>query len=176
MAKYDKKRIIELREQGKTYKNIADEVGCSKQYVALVCGKTNPNKFRYIQNDQCVYPNLRKWMNENKISRKALIRLSKCYESTGSSVHLSHFLQGVTEPTKQVIDRLIETTGIPYEVLFSKVECQSSVAVVVRCKDCKYYKTPDGFKPRCSKDNGLYGYPSKEDFCSYGERRTDDNN
>ena len=33
----DKDHIIELRKQGKTYQVIADELGCSKQYVGYVC-------------------------------------------------------------------------------------------------------------------------------------------
>lgn len=40
---------------------------------------------------------------------------------------------------------------------------------VVRCKDCKYYK-PDEYEFGCD-----YGLPcvKADDFCSYGERRTD---
>lgn len=40
---------------------------------------------------------------------------------------------------------------------------------VVRCKDCKYYK-PDEYECGCD-----YGLPcvKADDFCSYGERRTD---
>ena len=33
----DKDQIIELRQQGKTYQLIADELGCSKQYAGYVC-------------------------------------------------------------------------------------------------------------------------------------------
>lgn len=52
---------------------------------------------------------------------------------------------------------------------------------VVRCKDCKWYKPGDLFTDimfchRLKKENGK---PAKynfcgDDFCSYGERRTDD--
>lgn len=45
----------------------------------------------------------------------------------------------------------------------------ADVAPVVRCKDCKYYK-PDEYECGCD-----YGLPcvKADDFCSYGERRTD---
>jgi hypothetical protein len=44
---------------------------------------------------------------------------------------------------------------------------------VVRCKDCKHFVAPQGV-PVCDCFYGL-GFPkeSGNDFCSYGERRTD---
>ena len=118
----DKKRIIELREKGRTYQSIADEVGCTRQYVGQICGVGNPHQFHYIKPSECVYPNLRNWMNANKISRKELIRRSHCFASTSSSPQLSSIMCGKREPPKWVIDKLIDATGMPYEVLFSKVE------------------------------------------------------
>ena len=50
---------------------------------------------------------------------------------------------------------------------------------VVRCKDCKHYEqeySDDYF--RCQVFQGCYekGFPTeKDDFCSYGERRDNDN-
>ena len=47
---------------------------------------------------------------------------------------------------------------------------------VVRCKDCKHYdKTHlnNGDRRMCTKFLGLT-IPRPDDFCSYGERRTDD--
>jgi hypothetical protein len=50
---------------------------------------------------------------------------------------------------------------------------------VVRCKDCRHYIQPwqDSEERRCSVFNGSYDRPfptEPDDFCSYGERRTDD--
>ena len=43
---------------------------------------------------------------------------------------------------------------------------------VVRCKDCKHFVAPQGV-PVCDCFYGL-GFANADDFCSYGERRTDD--
>lgn len=44
---------------------------------------------------------------------------------------------------------------------------------VVRCKDCKYYK-PDEYECGCDFAGGL-PYVKAGDFCSYGERKEDEN-
>lgn len=45
---------------------------------------------------------------------------------------------------------------------------------VIRCKDCKYWETmPEGMKD-CSNSQGI-AYPKDNDFCSYGERKDDEN-
>ena len=44
---------------------------------------------------------------------------------------------------------------------------------VVRCKDCKYYK-PDEYECGCDFAGGL-PYVKAGDFCSYGERKVDEN-
>lgn len=48
---------------------------------------------------------------------------------------------------------------------------------VVRCGDCKYW-TWDGNgymddEPHCGNAYGIEGYPTENDFCSRGERRTE---
>lgn len=129
---WDKQKILAMRDGGMTYQAIADELGCTRQYVGQVCGKYNPGQFRLIKQHECIYPNLRRWMNENKVSRKELVRRSGCYESTSSSAHLSNIMRGVTEPSKPIIDKLIEATGLPYDVLFSEVEYTAVNAVPAR--------------------------------------------
>ena len=43
---------------------------------------------------------------------------------------------------------------------------------VVRCKDCKYWHSPEGNDAHyCYLDYGLQGIVPEEDYCSYGERR-----
>ena len=41
---------------------------------------------------------------------------------------------------------------------------------IVRCKDCKYYKTGKDYEPYCNHINGL-DEAKDNDFCSYGERK-----
>ena len=68
-----KEWMRDLREHGFKYHEIAEIVGVSRQYVASVCGKGDPAYFRTV-GEQCVYPNIRNWMNENKVTRRELLR------------------------------------------------------------------------------------------------------
>jgi hypothetical protein len=73
---------------------------------------------------------------------------------------------------------------IPYlkaaEVLRSVDEIPAAdVVEVVRCKDCKHKRHLQGATDEenvCGLGWGLSGLISEEDFCSYGERRTTDEN
>ena len=47
----------------------------------------------------------------------------------------------------------------------------SGVAIPVRCKDCKRSREFSAERCECSLDGELWAL---DDFCSYGERRTDD--
>ena len=44
------------------------------------------------------------------------------------------------------------------------------LVVVVRCKDCKYYKQVAIDKWSCKRKHALFNNKS-DDFCSYGKRR-----
>ena len=44
---------------------------------------------------------------------------------------------------------------------------------IVHCRECKHYRNDEGCTPHCYKYEGLYGHPKGDDFCSYGERRCD---
>lgn len=54
----------------------------------------------------------------------------------------------------------------------------ADVVAVVRCKDCKYRSGLNGRPPYmfyiCTCAEGLTGAVRENHFCSYGERRTDD--
>lgn len=75
---------------------------------------------------------------------------------------------------KQLID-ILEKAGYlsQYPGTMARILVENDVEIPVRCKDCKHYENKEGCKPFCQKFEGLYGYPKEEDFCSYGERRTD---
>lgn len=45
---------------------------------------------------------------------------------------------------------------------------------IVRCRDCKFYN-PESHYIGCESAKGIIG-PSDDDFCSYGERRTENGN
>ena len=112
-------QIIALREQGMTYQQIADKVGVSKQYIAQICGKRNPRHFRVITEEGCIYPNLRAWMNDNKVSRRELLRRMGRLAWPVNSQMLSRYLRGEDSPRKEVIDAMLKATGLTYEFMFA---------------------------------------------------------
>lgn len=117
-----KEEMRRLREQGLKQREIAEMFGVSIQYVSLVCGKGNPARFVPVSSN-CVYPNLRKWMNENKVSKSELLRRMGMDVNTSNSLRLGAYMLGETYPRKPYIDKLLAATGLTYEVLFYEGEC-----------------------------------------------------
>ena len=66
----------------------------------------------------CTYPNVRKWLNENKITYRELIcRLG--WEHCGDNyTYLGNWLRGRNYPKKQIIDKFLSITGLTYEKFF----------------------------------------------------------
>lgn len=119
----DRDLMRSYRAQGMTYEQIGEKVGLSKQRVfQLVGGGTDRAKkhFRTITEEQCVYPNIRKWMNENSVSKAEFSRkvFGTAHPKTMSL--LCGWLSGKGYPSKHNIDKLIEVTGLTYEELFKK--------------------------------------------------------
>ena len=112
-----RKKMQLLRDQGLTHREIAEQVGVSRQYVSTVCGSYDPIYFQYI-NEGCVYPNLREWMNTNKISRRELLRRMGLTPRHNNSEKLSRYMRGENDPRKDYIDRMLKATGMTYEKLF----------------------------------------------------------
>ena len=112
-----RKQMQMLREQGLTYQKIAEQFGVSKQYVAQVCGKRDPAHFAYVS-DKCIYPNLRDWMNKNKVSRMEFVRRMGLTTNAENCNNLSSYINGKTHPRKQYIDKMLKVTGLTYEEMF----------------------------------------------------------
>lgn len=117
MGKKDEMRL--MRDQGMKYREIAEKFGVSQQYVAIVCGKYSPHRFVPI-GDKCIYPNLRKWMNENKITRREFLRRMSYEGSSENYVRLGRIITGERDPSKTYIDNMIRVTGLTYEKLFAE--------------------------------------------------------
>ena len=110
----------EERENGLTYREIARKYGVSHQRVAQACSKYNPNLFRFHKETSFAYPNLCKWLNDNKISVAELVRRMGLETCANNYLRVRSIFSGKTEPRKRTIDKLISITGMPYEVLFSE--------------------------------------------------------
>ena len=110
----------ELYQSGFTHQQIGDKFGISRQGVQQTIGKGNHRYFRFVDEERCIYSNLRKWLNDNKVCINELTR--RVYGNTyaGNVVRTKHRLIGKVELTKTYIDKLIEITGLTYEELFRK--------------------------------------------------------
>jgi transcriptional regulator with XRE-family HTH domain len=119
MNKKEKMKL--LREQGFKHQEIADMFGVSRQYVADVCGNCDPAYFIPI-GDECVYPNLKKWMNENKVSRREFIKRMGLTPHTSNHARFNKCVRGEYQPPKPYIDKMLAVTGLTYEKLFEEVQ------------------------------------------------------
>ena len=109
-----------MRAQGYTLREIAEVLGCSRQYVCALTGKQDVRLFRRVSEKVCIYPNMRNWMNENKVNKAELLRRMGFAVAHGNHEKLRNILNGKLNPKKTWIDRLIEVTNLPYEVLFAE--------------------------------------------------------
>jgi transcriptional regulator with XRE-family HTH domain len=120
MKRYEEYRAE--RAKGKTYQEIADMFGVTRQAVGQACRKSQPARFRFLTPENCIYPLVRKWMNDNKITRAELCRRMG-YETIGGNnvTRINAFLKGENSTTpKAFIDRVINVTGLTYEEIFQQ--------------------------------------------------------
>lgn len=106
------------RDKGLTYQQIADKYGVTRQNVGIACAKYNPNKFRFQSEDKVIYPNLRNWMNTNKVGVSELLRRMRMSPGTGNHSMMRAVLRGKSNPRKALVDTLLSVTGMTYEELF----------------------------------------------------------
>jgi hypothetical protein len=110
------------RDAGMKYRDIAAKYGVSYQAVAQVCarnGKGAVARFRPYTAEEVIYPNLRQWLNENKVSRSEFMRRLGKVQSGKERSYISHWFRGHHSPTKKVIDNMLAVTGLTYEQLFA---------------------------------------------------------
>lgn len=112
------------RDKGLSYTEIARKYGVSKQAVAQACGKLTPGHFNPYTEKEVVYPNLRRWLNENRVCRAEFgRRMGHGFAGTGTTM-ISAWFRGGNTPQKSTIDKILKVTGLTYEELFSPVETE----------------------------------------------------
>lgn len=109
-----------LREQGLTYREIAARFGVTHQTVAQVCAKSKDTQFRRIRPQSCIYPALRKWMNDNLVSRAELYRrMHNGNPCIGRAPYvIRERMVGRTLWRLDEIEKLLDITGMTFEELF----------------------------------------------------------
>ena len=111
---------MEARNEGLSYPQIAKRFGVSYQCVAQACAKRGVGHFKKFTEEEVVYPNLRKWMNDNEVTRSELLRRMGELPHSEANSRLSTYLRGKQYPRKSTIDKLLKATGLTYEKLFEE--------------------------------------------------------
>lgn len=111
--------IIKERESGMSCSEIGKKYGISKQRVQQISGTNRGNYFAPIKESQCIYPNLRNWMNDNKIARAEFLRRMGYQSCPRNITKLSGVMLGANM-RKDYIDVMLKVTGLTYEELFYK--------------------------------------------------------
>ena len=117
-------QIIQLASECYSQADIAKKVGVSKQFVSQIFWKHNISRERasrkILSSENCVYPALRDWWNENNMSYKKFFDLMQMYYHGNNIKSMEYFFMGNKDIRKSFIDKLIAVTGLTYEQLFSR--------------------------------------------------------
>ena len=108
------------RAKGMTYTAIAEKYGVTYQAVAQTCGKYDPSHFKLYTVEEVVYPHLRRWLNDNKITRKEFARMIGRVACANATNAISSWFRGRCYPTKPSIDKILAATGLTYDKLFER--------------------------------------------------------
>ena len=111
-------QMRQMYEDGKTYKDIGDTFGLSKQRIFQMIGRGDVKLFRKITPKQCVYKGIRKFMNDNNVSIHELTRRIYGSSNPGNYQRTKGRLDGTKELVKEHIDKLLAITGLTYEAAF----------------------------------------------------------
>ena len=110
--------IIQMRVDGFTLQEIADKYGVSEQCIShklLSIAKRDNTRPKWFD-ERVIYPNIAKYMINNRISRHALAK-----EIGLSNLQcLTRRLYGELDFSMSEIKKLLEITGQTFEYLFSE--------------------------------------------------------
>lgn len=114
--------MLQMRLDGSTIQQIADKYGvtkqCVQQQLSIIAGNAKPRP-RGID-ERVIYPNLAKWIVDNRIAKYKLSEMidmkSKCTDSIRKKLY------GERDFTITEIKKLIEITGYTFEYIFAEKE------------------------------------------------------
>ena len=110
------------RDNGLTYRQIADKYGVSTQLISQYCSRYQPARFRPLSEKKCPYVNLREWINVHQVTQREMTRRLGYEALPENSSRFSGYISGKVNPPKPIIDRFIAVTGLTYEQLFETDE------------------------------------------------------
>ena len=115
------KLYVEAREAGMSYKDIAAKYGVSYQCVGDACRKYGVT-FRRHSESEVPFPYLRKWLNDNKVTRSDFARMMGLQPHNKTCDRITAWISGKHDPSKKSIDRMLAVTGLTYEQFFAREE------------------------------------------------------
>ena len=109
---------IRDRESGMSVTDIARKYGVSYQAVSHATAWDRGRYFKHYTEFRCVYPNLRQWLNENKVTVNEFVRRMGLAQTASTSNRIGDYFRGRMYPPKSAIDKMIAVTGLSYEEMF----------------------------------------------------------
>ena len=113
MTKEEKIDAFTMRLDGYTLQEIGDKYGLTKERIRQILEKSCKIERNTMKN--YVYPNLEDWMSKNGIN---CTMLGKQLNVSRQSIY--NILTGKNHPSFELINRVLDVTKMPYEVVFSK--------------------------------------------------------
>lgn len=115
MTKKEIIEALEMRINGATYREIGEKFNCSKQYIEQVLKYSINEKSIKNEVNFPYYRNLIEWICENGYT------LSSLAEELGTTHQtLSNNLKKVTPFKINIINSILEISGLSYEYLFKE--------------------------------------------------------
>lgn len=111
-----KKIAKEMLDNGSTYREVGEHFGLSRQRIHTLFPSSSRRARRKAGEYNYIYPNVNKFMKDNK----NLSLMQMCRDVKISPNHLHRIFYGEVSPSKNVIDRLLNYTGMTYEEMFYK--------------------------------------------------------
>ncbi|MPN40624.1 hypothetical protein SDC9_188162 [bioreactor metagenome] len=111
----------QMRESGKTYQEIADHYGVSRQCIQQHLGTYSPNKFIASSIRPVIYEGLREWMLKNKVGYTEMIRrIGKTMTMPPVKKCMREKLTGRIRLSISDVDDILRVTGLTYEEAFRR--------------------------------------------------------
>lgn len=127
MTTEQKSKAVEMREQGFTLQQIADELGYSRQNVCQQLRKIGIERGSIKNIKTIIYKGLADWMIKNDMSINMLaMKIYKKYYNTACN-NLIKKLRGERVITMQEIKKILEVTGMTFEECFEEREVENEI-------------------------------------------------
>ena len=118
MTRLDRIRIFELRHDGMTLEEIGNVYGISRERVRQIMEEVThgyDRKMRCSYMQKCIYPGIKKWLLDNRITASELNK--KCGLCEKPTLMYNRIM-GVTEFKISEIQKILAYTGMTFEEAF----------------------------------------------------------